>query len=89
MASAATATPTIVSASNGMVLDHIVYNGGKELVTVDTSAITPTKSHKSGGGGREPAGAKAGKGGGAQKRKREATAAAAVGRFAAKTAIKM
>ena len=57
MTNAAVATPAIVTASNGIVLDHLITvetvanrnvvsgsNGGDRLVTVDTSAITPTKS---------------------------------------------
>ena len=57
VSNAAAATPAIVTASNGIVLDHLitvetavnaanrnVVVGGDRLVTVDTSAITPTKS---------------------------------------------
>ena len=62
VSNAAVATPAIVTASNGIVLDHLITleaaavangnvvvggggcGGGERLVTVDASAITPTKS---------------------------------------------
>ena len=68
VSNAAVATPAIVTASNGIVLDHLITleaatvanrnvvvgggGGGERLVTVDASAITPTKSQSKAAGGQ-------------------------------------